>query len=62
MNEISWIFTLSLNFEDYYQCLHKCKIIVDLENHLEIKMKGNMLARFIICKTNLINRLFLTFY
>ena len=60
MNEISWIFTLSLNFEDYYQCLHKCKIIFDLENHLEIKMKGNMLARFIICNTNLINRLFLT--
>ena len=60
MNEISWIFTSSLNFEDYYQCLHKCKIIFDLENHLEIKMKGNMLARFIICNTNLINRLFLT--
>ena len=48
MNEISWIFTSSLNMEDYYQCLHKCKMIFDLENHLEIKMKENMLARLII--------------
>ena len=61
MNGISWIFTSRLNLEDYYQCLHKCKIIFDLENHLEIKMKENMLARFIIYNNNIINRLFFIF-
>ena len=48
MKEISWIYSSSLNLEDYYQCLHKCKIIFDLENHFEIKMTENMLATFII--------------
>ena len=37
------------------------KMIFDLENHLEIKMKENMLARFIIYNKKLINNLFLMF-